>query len=92
MQEQQYENSSSESERASERQSTRDRWSEGEKLLPEPQRLKKRGKLSPLAIIVSVIVLLLVVFLLGGVMYALVAHSAVHTIVTQPAVPPIQKP
>lgn len=86
MQEQQYEGFSYESGMTYGRQGMRDIWNEGEKLRPEPQRQKKQGRISSLAIIAVVIALLFVAFLLGGM---LVSVSKSHAVQAFPA--PIQK-
>lgn len=80
MQQQQYEGFSYESEMAYGRQSVRDVWSEGEKLRPEPQRQKKKGRILPLAIIAVVIALLFVVFFLGSMVTPVSRSHAVHAV------------
>jgi len=101
MQEQQYEGFSYESEIAYARHGMRDIWSEGEKLRPEPQHQKKKGKILPLAIIAVVIALLFVVFLSAGMLFSVSSHT-VHAVPApiqksypvpiKPHLGPIQKP
>jgi hypothetical protein len=93
MQEQQYEGSSSGSEIVHRSQGMYDVWSEGEKLRPESQRQKAKGRVSPLVIAVIVIVVLFVVILLFGIgAYVMVAHGAVHSTIQQAIPAPIQNP